>query len=703
MNALIVSADPRIVDAVRGNLGQGTDARVSTTAVDAQNQLFADTIPLVFLDWDIAQSAPPGILVSIDNVVQKERGVVVLLCKKATKEAVELRDQFVSIEVAIDLSRGRDQFDEKARAALKIVRSRVADSYTGDGVIRHEVDLPAPEKGSLIDFPLARLLYTLSQRKETGRLKLSYSSHDLLFGVVQGDLVVTGEFTAASELLGAFSWSHGKYEFTAAAVDGSPLPALQLIAEGCRAHTRQRAITEAMTPVMRRYPVKTNLWDERSELLGGYDVLVEVMELVDGSTHWETALSSLGQRVTEGFRAAYLALQLDLVHMLQQPGLQRVAVNYSRAVRRARQAVDQAEVEKTKAFQATTGAGRNQLERELGVQLGKMRHMTPHEIFGVWEGCGRKVVQDRFYILVKEHHPDVYGGNTSGDVRSLAQDIFILVKNTYQELLKVEKAQTVAPPSESEVLDDSVPAALSEASEVADTTKELDKKDVKSRLSQMSGFRKKQRHRRRLQSVNADRARTTNPGRALSEAEVEEEESVPLPPEPESEPEPESDPEEDRKAKLNKLLKRAQAAGASPAADFWDKGFHAYKDGNKVLALEQFTKAWELDPESGPNLTFYGYLLFLNDPSKAAEAEELLRKALQTGNRQSAPDACLFLAHTVKAQGRQDEALGFYKRALRMNPNAREAEREIRLAERRSSDKPEAAAGSGLFKGLFKK
>ncbi len=707
MNVLIISEQPRLIEAVRANLGSSAQIRVAANARDAQDQLFQETIRLVLLDYDVLQHTSSELLVGIDNMVQKEHGFTVLLCRHATPEAVKIRDQFASIRVAIDLSRGRPQFDEKIKSAYDEMRRETDLSISTDRLIRHEIDLAAPDAGSLLDFPVARLLYTVWQRKETGVLKLQYSSHELTFGFLHGDLLQTTDYSARSELLGAFAWSHGKYEFESKDVAGATTPVMEIIAEGCRDHIRQRAITEAMTPIMRRYPVKTNLWEERVDQLGTYDVLIELMNSLDGSTNWETALSALGPRVTDGFRAAYFANQLDLTQTLQQPGIIGVAVQYSREVRRARQAVDQAEIEKTKAFKAASGSGRSEIERDLGVQLGKMRHMSVHEIFGVWEGCGRKVVQDRFYILVKENHPDVYGGNTTGDVRSLAQDIFILIKDAYQVLLGVEKEQKVAPPepapAETPRQRIDTPrahvavggpirgASLEEASEV--------KVDVKSKMSQLSGFRKKQRHRDRVRSVHE---RTSS----ASDEEIE-----PIEVEPEPEPEPEPDPQLEaqleRQAKLKHLMKRAQDAGhpdVNPSRDHWDKGFHAHKDGRNAEALEHFSRAYALEPEDGPILTFYGYLRFLNhkhDKEIGAEAEELLRKALQSGNRQSAPDACLFLAHVIKGLGREEEALTFYRRALRLNPSSREAEREVRLADMRDPDKK--PADNSLFKNLFKK
>lgn len=719
VHVLIVSAEPRLVEALKAHLDD-VAVRAVRDATSAQNELFQARFDLVFLDFEAIRDEPFETFVAIENVLSKERSRGVLLVRKASEAAQKLAEQLTPIDVVVDMSLGRPQFDDAVRtvkAEAQEAASGFGDDISTDRLVRVEVDLPAVDEGDLLETNLARLLYTLHQRRESGVLTLRYATHELKFGLTNGELVDGGEYGSRSDLVGTFSWSHGKYSFDPSAVKGETTPILLLIAEGCRDHVRQRSITEAMSPIMRRYPVKTNLWEERKDHLEHYDVLQRLMESCDGETNWERALSGLGAQVTDGFRAAFFALQLDLVQTIEAAGLLGVAVTYSRAVRQARQKVDQAEVEKTKAFQAAAaGTQRSALERELHANLARMRDSTPHEIFGVWEGCGRKVVQDRFYVLVKEHHPDTYGGNTSGNVKSLAQDIFILVKDSYQKLLAAEKDQTVPPPAGHPLAAAAAepPAAPPEARKRADTPRpdvamrtqfDRDKApvtDVRKKLATMSGFRKKQKARKRLASVAGREADDSEPD---SMEDVDAAEGAPQAP-PEPEPDPATVEEEQRQAKLDHLLRRAQKVGhpdaPNPAKEFFNKGYHAYREDRKADAYQAFTKAYELDPEDGSYMTFYAYTAFLMDPQKKELAEELLRKALQTGNRQAAPDACLFLGYVLKARGEMDEAHKFFKRAHMLNPASREAERELRLAEKRQAGSQKSDPGS-LFKNLFKK
>lgn len=731
VRVLVVSAEPRIVEALEANFDDDAEVDAVSDSERAQQALVQEGYDIVFLDYEVLVNDPPGAFVAIDNVLRHEMSTAVLLVRTATEESKAFAHQYDSIRHAIELQRGRKQFDERARLFFDRARKRRQDpaddpSVSTDRVVRREIDLPAVDEGSLSDIPLARLLHTIHQRKETGRLQLTYSSHVLDFGFVGGELLEGGEFEPRRELLGAFAWSHGHFDFAPTELSGQTTSVLPVIAEGCRDHVRQRVITEVMSPIMRRYPVVTNIWFDRKDTFSDYQALQDVLNACDGETNWESVLSSLGQKVTDGFRAAYFALYLDLVETMDRAGFEGVAVQYSREVRRARQKVDQAEVEKTKAFQASSGAGRSKLERELGVQLKRMKDQTPHERFGVWEGCGRKVVQDRFYVLVKEHHPDVYGGNTSGNVRSLAQDIFILIKDSYQKLLATEKKQTVPPP------EDAAPEAKQRQtpSRARSDTPRLDarrrstpgdepveeakpKVDVKSKLSQLSGFRKKQKNRERLKSYSRRKSSSAGKDESIAAKTAEEFNSragrLTTPSEPQQtqpqEPDPEEQEQAERQAKLDHLLRRAQRSAPSdapnPAREFFNKGYQALSDERPKEALEFFERAHDLDPQDGLYMTFYARMLYELKPDELEKTERLLREALQTGNRQSAPDAFLYLGHVCKQKNEHDEALKYYKRALKLNPSCREAEREVRLSEKRGG---RTSSDPGSFiKNLFKK
>ena len=419
-----------------------------------------------------------------------------------------------------------------------------------------------------------------------------------------------------------------------------------------------------------------------------------------------------------------------------------------REARRERDRLDESEKKKTKAYRATQDSAA--LERELHHMWMQMKRLeSKYEVFGLWKGCGRKVLQERFYVMVKEHHPDVYGGNVSDRVKGTAQDIFIFIKDSYQELLKAEKgeqtvagpktdvssnpflkrattqtqalsagsAPTTAPTTATKVnpvaakpaaqtpnrttkstpviaVDRSAPPAadqtgLGESSEA--------REEVKARIERLSGFRKRQEQRRRRQSRVGMDMESSNGFDELSESSFTSEASEAS--------EPEVDPEAERRQKLLALQRKASQVNhpnlSNPAKEAFNDGYRAYKAEHFNEAFKHFEQAYTLVPDDGMYQTYYGYMLFRQFPERHAEAEELLKKAMNSGHKQAAPDALLFMGHLLKAQGELDKAHRHYEKALKLNPACTEAERELRLAkirnERKSSD-----PGS-FIKNLFKK
>jgi tetratricopeptide (TPR) repeat protein len=372
-----------------------------------------------------------------------------------------------------------------------------------------------------------------------------------------------------------------------------------------------------------------------------------------------------------------------------------------------------------------------------------MKHQSPYEVFDLWEGCGRDEVRKRFYELVKSEHPDRYGGNVTDSIRKNAQEIFLIVKDSYNKLLMAEGAQTV-PKRPASSLDESSDArreimarldervreaGLQEPSEVAmpnrlDITTQPEGLDESSEVRQLLASRlaKRAAMTQQLQS----RQMPPQIGRSV----------VPSRPAP-----PPAMDEEERRAKLAQLTKKKNTLfetnpglkkgepipglGVTPvpsevltrtspgikdelsAKDYFNRGFQEFKLQRYDSALGSLTKARDMEPTDGLYLTFYAYCTFMADPSKRDEAEKLLREAVKLNHRQAAPDAYLFLGYVLKAKNAINEANQCFERALALNPASHEAEREIRLYKMRKqadAEKPASVTeGVGIFKKLFKK
>lgn len=416
--------------------------------------------------------------------------------------------------------------------------------------------------------------------------------------------------------------------------------------------------------------------------------------------------------------------------------------------------------------------------RRLHQELKAQNH---YQIFDLWEGCGRELVQQTFYKLVKVHHPDSYGGNLTDEVKRLAQENFLMVKDAYAKLRMAEGEQTVAqrPSSPQELrisssqlpgLDRELsgPISMPPRSSVPDVTPAPTRTPTRQPITtaplhslnhdrpttapvqapaQPTPSRPTMTtaplHSKpdstteeldeRAQALERLRASTRRPLQAygidspMSDAiEAFAERSNPRI----SAPTPQASPTQDRKALLEQIASkrptpppvqntqqasRAHMATPAPvrsgtrtpadeAKEAFNEGYQEYKLKRLNKALPLFKKALELEPTNGLYMTFYGQTLFKEEPDQRDKAEKLLRDAVITKHRQALPDAHLFLGLLLKTKpGGTDEAIRHFRNALYLNPASHEAEREIRLWERRHEEAANPTDAAGLLKKLFKK
>lgn len=388
--------------------------------------------------------------------------------------------------------------------------------------------------------------------------------------------------------------------------------------------------------------------------------------------------------------------------------------------------------------------------QQLRRRLNELSDKTPYGVFDLWEGCGRELVRRRFYELVKENHPDRYGGNVAEEIRTAAQEIFILVKSSYDKLLMLEGVQTVAErPANAASLEESSGArreildrlneraresGLQEGSEAGVAMpNRLDLTpapglDESSEVRQLLANRLAKRA-QLTQQVQARQLQTTMPGRTTQ----------PTPP---AHNAATTMSEEERRARLARLAQKKSSLfetnpglrggepipglGVAPvpadvltrtspglkkepeAKDLFNEGYQKFKMQRFDEALELFQKAKDKEANNGLYMTFFAYCTFLMDGTKRDEVEKLLRDALQTKHRQAQPDAHLFLGYVLKTKNRFEEAQRHFEAAFELNPGSHEAEREIRLYKLRKENPPEKPAAAapesaGIFKKLFKK
>ncbi len=732
MRVLIISAEPRLTELVKTHVGAENQFSVVTQWGIGQATLFKERFDLVCMDYECLKSETLDAFITIDNILTNENTLGCLMVRQATAATKELHASLRSLSESIDMSLGKDEFSRRiaeiSSRALVIATQQEDQSVETNHILQLEVELPQLAAGKLSHVPIARLLYTCHVRKASGFLRITAGGRTAEIAFDEGFVKIAPGYASVSELIGIFSWVGGEYAFTDATAPAGTREATLVLIERGLSRIPQQSLMNEMNSWMERFPVPTNHWEEREDALDQFTALHALMRVVDGRSAWSRVLTQMGSLAQEAFKAAYFAVNTDLIYGHDSPSIRGAVLTYARDIRLAREKVDEVARQQTKAFRASS-EDRNALENELEDSLMGMRAQSKYRIFGVWEGCGRTVVQERFYTLVKEYHPDVYGGNVTGRVKQLAQEIFILLKVTYAELLKAEKDQTVAPPAQiaspvrvsatgtARVLSSvSTPPITAQtprrptqpgieepsrsfAERIPTSTVEplAEKADVQSRIERMSGFRQKQEQRSRRR--NSAHGLNIDSEASLSEASDGYESPEPVA------PEPEIDLEAERQAKLKVLMKKASAVNhpnaPNPAKDAFNSGYRLYKDDKFQKAFVDFKLAYELAPDEPLYQTFYAYLLFKLQPDKHEASEEILREVLLSGHRQAIPDAYLFMGHIWKARNDTDKAIKHYERALKLNPGCVEAERELRFNAMR--DKRNTSDPGSFIKNLFKK
>ncbi|QDG52450.1 DUF4388 domain-containing protein [Persicimonas caeni] len=702
---------------------------------EAKDALFKDRFDAVCIDYDAIKIEGLDAFILLDNILQKELTPGVLLLRKASQRAKQFISSLDSFRDSIELGGAEPSVellaphlqDLLAEAAADREQAQAPEADVGPTLV--EVHLPSLEKGLLDKVSLPRVLYTLAQTRATGLLQLQNDSIKRRYAIREGQPLElkSAAFSDIETLASAFAWQGGQYAFAKTSVpDGEPIDVLPFIFNSLDRHVPQRRVMQSMMPHMRTYPTVTNLWAKRRDAVKANAILDKFMKACDGETHLEKALAALGADATAGFKASLYARHTDLIMLRSQPTPEGVNVQYDAAVEQAQQQRVEEEKKATKAYRAT-GTGRLDLEKELHDFLDEIEQATPYEIFDVWEGCGREPIKTKFYKMVKMHHPDVYGGNVSGDVKRLAQEIFIAIKDAYTELLKVEKEQTRPDPRESTGVGDSISEPMtsgrtstnSGGKSVAGPSTETLNTGVSAASTGLDepSFGAEPATQMASEEVDTDdsarqsRVERLKAKRRATPIGLGREPSTPIVQGKTRKSELRQGSEE-RKARLEKLRRKSTSGTTSGIHNRGDKakkafneGYKAYRENeNEHLAFRYFSTAYNLEPDNPTYMTFYGYFLFLNEPDKRDEAQKVLEKAIEIGDRQSLPDAHLFLGHILKVKDKSRQAMKHFKIAHKLNPKSREAERELRLYQMRHKDESNDESDAGSFlKNLFKK
>lgn len=756
---LVINADPTLQRAL---IRVAAGLRVELQSVDrwgeARQQLVLNHYDLVCLNYDDFRVEGLDSFILLDNILQKEGTPGLLLFGAVSERARQLSGSLASLQDTLEIGNAGPQLEVRLKEMIGSMlakagaESSAAQSIGGAGngasmgappadramaPIEMEVRLPQYREGDLERTTLTRLLYAIHTHGSTGVLELRQQTMVRRYPFDRGEFVETGDkdpqYADSMTLQSAFAWSRGQFTFEARSqsVPGKAVSTMSLIVAGVEKNLSQRRAMDSLMPLMKTYPVVVSRFWELQKSKISWPVLHAFMGLCAGGQTLEIVLGRMGSDVTAGFLAAYMARDTDLVFFRTEPTSRPVVVSYGAASAATIGNVpgnfgtekldEEQERKKTKAYRASTSE-RKELEQELRVLLESLQHKSLYEIFGVWEGCGRNAVKERFYVLVKEHHPDVYGGNVSDEVKRLAQRIFMKIKDTYAELMKIETVQTVAaPPTGSgRVVDGSgagkqvpmieqvhrprrAPIDTPLATQVAVSSGSVVGQSSGRRNTTPIGLgrepsemhpesEKHSLHSKDRQDKMEHLAQKATRARTVSAA------GLTLPPPPGRLQTPVKTPGLPTSGIRTDVSK--STIELTSAKDFFNEGFLLFRNNQFAEAMVLLTKAYELEPENGLYLTFYGYVLFLTDADRREESEKLLQKALNTQHRQAMPDAHLFLGRVLMVKNELKRAHEHFEYALQLNPSNPDVKRELRLAESRLKEQNEKG---GFLRNLFKK
>lgn len=144
---------------------------------------------------------------------------------------------------------------------------------------------------------------------------------------------------------------------------------------------------------------------------------------------------------------------------------------------------------------------------------------------------------------------------------------------------------------------------------------------------------------------------------------------------------------ESQSSRIHRQIEQlADAEDAETAKGYFQRGYKAYKAENHPTALKYLEKAYEFDDEDPLYTTFYAYVTFLTDPSERDRAQRLIQEVIRKQRDDAPADAHLFLGRILKTKDAHKRAKKHFKRAVRINPNAQPAKRELWLYEKRENN-----------------
>lgn len=572
-----------------------------------------------------------------------------------------------------------------------------------------KVDLPPPWHGKLSDSSAMRVFFSHHLRGSTGHLRLSMGriGREVTFQNGEPGVATSGtsDPAARNRILASLAWNTGTYSFSEGAVPAARFQPLGEVLEFVHTAVHEglslNQVVAPLTPFLRKYPAVT----ERAEsFLDVIDRLPGVRDFLGlcGGANLETIAGTVSEGMERTLKNALFCYHAALIVFVDsaRQELMRVSFVTPERTEERRPSTD---------FNATSGLNEPKILDELSRRVEDLAGRTPHEVFELTPGCGRRRVKERYYQLVKEHHPDSYALAKSPEIKPLAEMIFRVVREAYGTLMREEtrdgpssdysvarttsdEYSAVRAPSSSSGRPTGSKSVSSYAVRGSTRGEPRDKSDVSTApgarptqddpsattqpdTTTPSPASRRRKRRRTLQGATSGRVTRQNSNLTTTQR------------------------RQFGRTPSGRLSARVRSEPGLEldAKQLFKTGTTLMASGNNERALKAFEKALSTDKENTTYLGHYAWALYLVDQENSGKALRLLKDAHKDAQGADKEWPALFLGHLMIAEGKADRGVSYYQSCLQANPNNIEARRRLRLHDMRNK------SSGGFLDKLFSK
>ena len=558
----------------------------------------------------------------------------------------------------------------------------------------HHVDLPMLVSGSLDDASLIQVMFGLFLTGATGILRIQQQNlaREVMFN--RGIPGVKGRAPSGSDeqkVTGAFGWKRGTYTFrpdSSARVQFFGFKdVFQLLQQGVHQHMSINDAATALGPHLKQYVVKSNQVERYGASLSKLPGMSTFLSQITGQEVFERLMARAGANTESFLKDAYLLMMLGIVVFRQAPMFGMAMVEYEIPEHTPLpEPAPETRTPEPKAAQPSISAEDRETLDRLTRTLKAMRKGSPYMVFGLDKGCGLKAVEQRYYQLVREHHPDVYARAGLPKIKSAAEKIFVEIQSAHGSLLKSETTQDPV----ARTAGDSASSGGSSSQPGARRGGRYTR-GASSRRESGANPSVSPNARQASSPSSSSRARQEGPEKAMAAAAA--------------------------AARRRQAQKQAQASSQArrerPSTmnrmtpdQLFLSGVRAYQSGANEKALGMMELAVQKGYDAPISKAYLGMLRYANKKSTKEESTKLLSEAfsaMETPRDKAQVE--LLMGHFHRSDGNEKQAAKHYKRAAKLDANNREAARWSRHYNRKEDDKKDSGGSflNKLFQGRGKK